>query len=91
MLGNGDSIDNAGIMPRALSDLFKLIEKSKGKNTEFRLNLSYIEIYNETIRDLLSDSDKTLSLREDPNNGCQIVNLNEINVTNATDVFKLLT
>ena len=35
MLGNGDSIDNAGIMPRALSDLFKLIEKSKGKNTEW--------------------------------------------------------
>jgi kinesin family protein 18/19 len=93
MLGNGDGegIENAGIMPRALSDLFKLIENSKSKNIEYRLNLSYLEIYNEAIRDLLSDSDKALELREDPYNGSQVVNLSEIVVTNTTDVFKLLT
>ena len=91
MLGNGENVDNAGVMPRSLSDLFKTIEKNKSSTTEFRLNLSYIEIYNETIRDLLSDVDKALALREDPNNGIQIVNLQEISVTSATDVFKLLT
>jgi len=91
MLGNGDSIDNAGVMPRSLSDLFKIIDKSKTTNIEYRLNLSYIEIYNESIRDLLSDSDKALSLREDPNYGCQVVNLSEVLVNSATDTFKLLT
>jgi len=91
MLGNGDSVENAGVMPRSLSDLFKVIDKTKSSSNEFRLKLSYIEIYNETIRDLLSESDKNLILREDPNIGCQVVNLNEIFVTTATDVFKLLT
>ena len=91
MLGNGDSIDNAGVMPRSLSDLFKIIDKCKTTNMEYRLNLSYIEIYNESIRDLLSDSDKALSLREDPNYGCQVVNLSEVLVNSATDTFKLLT
>jgi len=91
MLGNGDSIDNAGVMPRALRDLFKIIDKCKTTNMEYRLNLSYIEVYNESIRDLLSDSDKGLSLREDPNYGCQVVNLSEVLVNSATDMFKLLT
>ena len=40
MLGN--SQNERGIMPRAVSDLFKILQKKKNK--EFRIQVSYIEI-----------------------------------------------
>lgn len=86
MVGYGE---NPGIMVRSISDLFKLFEKNSQKN--FNISLSYIEIYNETLRDLLSENSNDLvDLREDPKNGVMLVGVNEIGVSNATDVFRLL-
>ena len=52
-------------MEQSMNDLFKkLQEVSVTKNVIIRV--SYIEIYNETIKDLLSSNDKNLELREDP-------------------------
>jgi len=96
MLGTAD---NPGIMVRSLNELFKIIENNNNYTTnnkieyniKYKLKISYIEIYNETIRDLLSEYEQTnLNLREDPSFGCQIVGVNEISVTSILDVFKLL-
>ena len=85
MLGTGD---NPGIMVRSLSDLFGIIDKAKPLR-EFNIKLSYVEIYNESLRDLL-EKGENLDMREDPIKGNQIVGLTEIEVTNVTEVFKLL-
>jgi kinesin family protein 18/19 len=85
MLGTGD---NPGIMVRSLSDLFSMIDETKAAR-EFRIKLSYVEIYNESLRDLI-EKGENLEMREDPNKGIQIVGLTEIEVTNVTEVFKLL-
>lgn len=62
MIGQGE---NAGIMERSMNDLFlKMQEDSLIK--EIFVRASYIEIYNETIKDILSGTDKNLDLREDP-------------------------
>ena len=62
-----------------MNDLFKkLQEVSVTKNVIIRV--SYIEIYNETIKDLLSSSDKNLELREDPQQGVIVNGLTEIEV-----------
>jgi len=62
MIGNNEK---TGIMEQSMNDLFKkLQEVSVTKNVIIRV--SYIEIYNETIKDLLSSNDKNLELREDP-------------------------
>jgi kinesin family protein 18/19 len=49
MLGNDEQY---GIMGLTFMELFKKIEEQK-KNKEFKILMSYLEIYNENIRDLL--------------------------------------
>lgn len=56
MLG---SDDEPGLLVLAVHDVFSHIHNAA--NTEFLLRLSYLEIYNEEIRDLLdADTDKAL-------------------------------
>jgi kinesin family protein 18/19 len=87
MVGNGE---NPGVMVRSLSDLFDLVEKQVDKN--YKAKISYLEVYNETLRDLLRDSDASgeIDMREDPHKGMVLVGLNEIMVNNAADIFKIL-
>ena len=64
MFGNDVS---KGILSMAVEDI--LLETSYF-NCEFDMRLSYVEIYNETVRDLLSDrTDTKVSIREDPQRG----------------------
>jgi kinesin family protein 11 len=66
MQGELDDLDsrNAGIIPRILHNLFKRLADMPGSI----VNLSYAELYNEKLRDLLSPSDDGTRLRiyEDP-------------------------
>lgn len=84
MVGNGE---NPGIMIRSVSDLFSMIEAKK--NRIFVVKITYIEVYNENILDLISGKNN-LELREDPKKGTQVIGVNEVTVYSADDVFKLL-
>ncbi|XP_058394119.1 centromere-associated protein E-like, partial [Diceros bicornis minor] len=59
------SKDDLGIIPRAIHDIFNKVKKFPDR--EFLLRVSYMEIYNETITDLLCDTQKMkpLIIRED--------------------------
>jgi kinesin family protein 3/17 len=62
-----DPVD-AGIIPRSFQHIFKIIENTKDK--KFLVRCTYIEIYNDQIRDLLSnDQEKRLSIHESPKKG----------------------
>jgi len=50
-----------GIIPRSMKDVFGYIKKTPSR--EFLLRCSYLEIYNETIHDLLSHSDAPVGLQ----------------------------
>ncbi|GMJ09750.1 kinesin 7.4 [Hibiscus trionum] len=52
-----------GIIPLAIKDVFSIIQDSPGR--EFLLRVSYIEIYNEVINDLLDPTGQNLRVRED--------------------------
>ena len=76
-----------GIMPRSISDLFKLLNVYKNK--DFKMNVSYIEIYNEIIRDLLADGN-VIDLHDDPSKGVILLGVKEIYVENADSFYDIL-
>ncbi|KAK1326298.1 Kinesin-like protein NACK2 [Acorus calamus] len=52
-----------GIIPLAIQDVFSIIQDTPGR--EFLLRVSYLEIYNEVINDLLDPTGQNLRVRED--------------------------
>lgn len=86
------SPDNEGIMVRSLADLFMLKDKGEAEGKEIKISVSYVEIYNETILDLMVEKSQStpLELYEDPSKSIIINGVNEIIVNNAEEVFKLL-
>ncbi|XP_047941730.1 kinesin-like protein KIN-7D, mitochondrial isoform X1 [Salvia hispanica] len=55
--------DSPGIIPLAIKDVFSMIQDTPGR--EFLLRVSYLEIYNEVINDLLDPTGQNLRVRED--------------------------
>ena len=71
MQGVAKSIQQKGIIPRAFEHIFEGIETSE--DIKFLVHASYLEIYNEEIRDLLgSDIKRRLDLKEHPDNGVYV-------------------
>ncbi|XP_032447480.1 kinesin-like protein KIF19 [Lynx canadensis] len=78
-----------GVYLRTLSDLFRAIEM-RG-STDWGVSMSYLEIYNEVIRDLLNPSSGFLDLREDSRGSIQMAGLTEVSTSNAQEIMHLLT
>ncbi|KAI9830281.1 MAG: kinesin-like protein Klp5 [Phylliscum demangeonii] len=80
-----------GIIVLAMQELFERIaERSADKETE--VSLSYLEIYNETIRDLLlpGGSKQGLQLREDSNQTVSVSGLTSHNPQNVEEVMEMI-
>ena len=81
-----------GIIPRLNKDLMAAVEKCKvdDPTNEFLVTVSYLEIYNEVIKDLLNPSDKHLKIREHPDMGIYVEGLAELVVSSAGDITELI-
>ncbi|XP_040908415.1 kinesin family member 4 [Toxotes jaculatrix] len=81
---------SVGVIPRVIRRIFE--EREKRTDCEFCLAVSYLEIYNEDILDLLCASkDKpAISIREDPKDGIKIVGLTERQVFSAHEMVGCL-
>uniref|UniRef100_A0AAY5EMZ3 Kinesin-like protein n=1 Tax=Electrophorus electricus TaxID=8005 RepID=A0AAY5EMZ3_ELEEL len=79
-----------GVIPRVVRKIYQ--EKAKRTDTEFFISVSYLEIYNEEILDLLciSKEKPVISIREDPKDGIKIVGLMEKDVSNAMEMVGCL-
>ncbi|KAK1330869.1 hypothetical protein QTO34_008811 [Cnephaeus nilssonii] len=66
-----------GIYARTLNDLFRAIEETSN-DMEYEVSMSYLEIYNEMIRDLLNPALGYLELREDSKGVIQVAGITEI-------------
>ncbi|XP_017515820.2 centromere-associated protein E isoform X1 [Manis javanica] len=88
MMGSEDYL---GVIPRAIHDIFQKIKKFPDR--EFLLRVSYMEIYNETITDLLCDTQKMkpLIIREDFNRNVYVADLTEEVVYTSEMVLKWIT
>ncbi|XP_018540354.1 kinesin-like protein KIF16B isoform X4 [Lates calcarifer] len=91
MMGNpGD----AGLIPRICEGLFSRIsESTRWDEASFRTEVSYLEIYNERVRDLLrrkSTQTYNLRVREHPKDGPYVEDLSKHLVQNYSDVEELM-
>ena len=82
-----------GIMPRAFVDIFYLTNALLNQDSRVKIvvRASYIEIYNEEIRDLLSaNPKKKLTLHEKPKVGVHVTGLTEHVCQTDEDLNELL-
>eukprot|EP01134_Creolimax_fragrantissima_P005184 CFRG5184T1 len=78
----------AGIIPRVLNHLFDKLESSL---KEFSVRVSFVEIYNEELRDLLGLNDsKKLRLLNDSQGSVVVDGMEEVPVTDKQEVYKVL-
>ena len=85
---SGKTYTMSDVSRMASEDIFRHITESE--NRQFILKVSYVEIYNENLRDLLSDSnDPSIAIREDPKRGvyCEAV---EFGITSFDDISRAL-
>ena len=87
----GDLKDEAkvGIIPRAVKDLFSQLVARGGP---FKVSVSFLEVYNEQLMDLLLPPEETRPLRlvEDPRRGVVCQNLTEVPIANVDEAMALL-
>ncbi|CAJ1334187.1 unnamed protein product [Effrenium voratum] len=65
VLGNDSSPEQRGLLPRIVQEIFENISELKSPSNEVTVTISYLEIYNEQIRDLLVTSEDTRWKLED--------------------------
>ncbi|XP_005190818.1 kinesin-like protein KIF3A [Musca domestica] len=90
MSGNPESPQTKGIIPNAFAHIFGHIAKAK-ENQKFLVRVSYMEIYNEEVRDLLGkDVTKSLEVKERPDIGVFVKDLSGYVVHNADDLENIM-
>ena len=74
--------------PRAAH--LRSIQEQTSDNVKFLVVVSYLEIYNEVIKDLLNPTDKRLRIREHPSTGIFVESLAELVVTSSAEITAYL-
>ena len=95
MEGDINSEVDAGIVPRSVKAILETLEAS---GSEFTIRVSFLELYNEELQDLLvppsssssSAPEKKLKLCEDVKKGVVCQNLEEVTVMGKDDIFEIL-
>ena len=85
MLGN---TDQPGCMVLTVGELFKRL--TSHDNKVYRVCLTYLEVYNENIRDLLNPATGNLDLREDPVKGICVAGITEFTTSTVEETMQLL-
>ena len=88
MMGDPRNEVMKGIIPRTFGQIMNVIESAK--DSQFLVNVSFLEIYNENIRDLLSDSDAKLDVKEDKDKGIYVQDLSKVPCKSADDMLKAM-
>ena len=87
--------DQPGLIPRTCEDLFQRIEAAHNEtpNISYNVRVSYFEVYNEHVRDLLvpvhpNQPPYYLKIRESPTEGPYVKDLTDAPVRNISEIMK---
>ena len=87
-------LDNGGIIPRSLHRLYALLDAKE--NADYVVKSSYVEIYNEELRDLLSPdygaagTNGTIKIYEDGKKGTMLQGVEEVGLQSLAHALKVL-
>jgi kinesin family protein 11 len=93
---NGALPSDAGVIPRAVKKIFDTLE---AQGAEYSMKVSFLELYNEDLTDLLAPeeskfsddkSKKPMALMEDGKGGVFVRGLEEEVVSSASEIYKIL-
>lgn len=87
---NDENSPNHGVIPRIINDIFNHIYGLEDPNLEFNIKISYFEIYNEKIRDLLDITKTNLTIHEDKSKIPYVKDVTEANVSCFDEVIYLI-
>lgn len=88
MMGYGEEY---GVIPRICKEMFERIEEIQDKNLTSTVEVSYLEIYNEHVRDLLNPKSKgNLRVREHPSTGPYVEDLAKLVVRSFAEIEHLM-
>ena len=89
MQGKSEPPELRGVIPNSFDHIFQNIKADP--STQFLVRCSYLEIYNEEIRDLLGDDTLAkLTLKEDPTRGVFVKDLKEVVVQDVVGINKVM-
>uniref|UniRef100_A0A2I3HXH1 Kinesin family member 1A n=1 Tax=Nomascus leucogenys TaxID=61853 RepID=A0A2I3HXH1_NOMLE len=90
MMGKQEK-DQQGIIPQLCEDLFSRINDTTNDNMSYSVEVSYMEIYCERVRDLLNPKNKgNLRVKEHPLLGPYVEDLSKLAVTSYNDIQDLV-
>ena len=87
---NGNQNIKEGLSQLCLKEIFKLLNIKKFSISKYTVKISYYEIYNEVINDLIDISKKNLEIKETISKGAFVHNLSEVIVQNADKAIQIL-
>ncbi|KAK2140452.1 hypothetical protein LSH36_1348g00016, partial [Paralvinella palmiformis] len=91
---NNPDCDNEGMIPRAVNQVFASSENLKDKGWQYEMEVSFLEIYNETIRDLIGngqdDVKHEIKMTSASSMEVTVTNLTSVKVSKRAQVYKLL-
>jgi kinesin family protein 3/17 len=90
MVGDRDKKELRGIIPNAFDHIFSYIGRG-GEDKKFLVRVSYLEIYNENIKDLLKPKSGKLEIKESPDIGLYVKDLSNFVVKDVQEMDRLMT
>ena len=89
----GGTPDQPGLIPRTCRGLFERIEAEQNSSITYNVHVSYFEIYNEHVKDLLTPKTTPptyLKIRESKSDGVYVQNLTDESVKCYEDIERLM-
>ncbi|KAK3137668.1 hypothetical protein QOZ80_5BG0455540 [Eleusine coracana subsp. coracana] len=98
MMGNPEVEEQKGMIPRSLEQIFQASQVLNSQGWKYKMQASMLEIYNETIRDLLSTNrmatqdggSSKYNIKHDANGNTHVSDLTVVDVTSINEVSSLL-
>ncbi|XVE51197.1 hypothetical protein DITRI_Ditri02bG0020300 [Diplodiscus trichospermus] len=100
MMGRPEAPEQKGLIPRSLEQIFESSQSLQAQGWKYKMQASMLEIYNETIRVLLSTNRSTASesavsgkqytIKHDANGNTYVSDLTIVDVSSITEISSLL-